>query len=61
MFDHLGSLDADPSPVYLICWNGSRATLMRPSFLFLAKQFQNLRVSSPAPVTITWPSGDIAR
>lgn len=26
----------------------------------LANTFQNLRVSSPAPVTIVWPSGDIA-
>jgi hypothetical protein len=25
------------------------------------KTFQNLRVSSPAPVTIFWPSGDIER
>lgn len=25
------------------------------------KAFQNLRVSSPAPVTIVWPSGDIAK
>lgn len=29
-----------------------------PSF-FLGKTFQNLKVSSPAPVTIVYPSGDI--
>jgi hypothetical protein len=34
-----------------------------PSFLFfkLGKTFQNLRVSSPAPVTIVFPHGLIAK
>lgn len=52
-----------PFPImfYRICWNGSKAILIRPSFLFFAKQFQNLSVSSPAPVTMTCPSGDIAK
>ena len=30
-------------------------------FYFLGKMFQNLRVSSPAPVTIVVPSGFIAK
>lgn len=33
-----------------------------PSFLFLeGKTFQNLKVSSPAPVTIFCPQGDMAK
>ena len=31
------------------------------AFLFFGNTFQNLRVSSPAPVTIVSESGDIAR
>lgn len=31
------------------------------TFSFFLKAFQNLNVSSPAPVTMTWPSGLIAR
>ena len=37
--------------------------LSLPSFLFfiLGNIFQNLKVSSPAPVTIVFPHGDIAK
>jgi hypothetical protein len=38
------------------------STAPRPvDFSFFLKAFQNRRVSSPAPVTMTWPSGLIAR
>ena len=43
----------NPKMHYRICDSGSKADDSRPSFLLFAKQFQNLRVSSPAPVTIT--------
>jgi len=39
--------------LYRICDSGSKADDSLPSFLLFAKQFQNLSVSSPAPVTIT--------
>ena len=42
--------------------NGNDPCRPDPAFDFLpGKTFQNRKVSSPAPVTIVCPSGDIAR
>lgn len=38
-----------------------RSDLALVSFYFLGKMFQNLSVSSPAPVTMVVPSGFMAR
>ena len=38
-----------------------RNDLSLPSFSFLGNIFQNLKVSSPAPVTIVVPSGFMAK
>jgi hypothetical protein len=41
--------------------SGVRKDSFLVTFYFLGNTFQNLRVSSPAPVTIEVPSGLIAR
>lgn len=46
--------------IYLILENKLRTDLASFCDLVLLKTFQNLNVSSPAPVTIDSPSGDIA-
>ena len=44
---------------YMYCYYSMKSTITFNDF-DLIKAFQNLSVSSPAPVTIVCPSGDIA-
>ena len=56
------SLMPGVAPYHLICENGFRMPASAlVSALPLAKAFQKRSVSSPAPVTMVCPSGDMAR